>query len=89
MVLPEKTDQKDSNFHKSDNVEQWIETALASPIECAKLVFKSVFEMNRINLEPNQRIRVLEIMTNTVEDISNSLKSRFLRRISTCGKITK
>ena len=78
IELPEKNNQKDSFFHNSANVEKWIESLpLASQIECAKLIFQNLFEMNRINLEPNQRIRALELMSETVENVTNSLKSRF------------
>jgi len=78
IKLPEKNNQKDSFFHSSSNVEKWIETLpVASPIECAKLIFQNLFEMNRLNMEPNQRIRALEIMSETVEDVTNSLKTRF------------
>jgi hypothetical protein len=78
IKLPEKNDQKDSFFHNSVNVEKWIDALpLASPIECAKLIFQNLYEMNRINLEPNQRIRALELISETVENVTNSLKSRF------------
>lgn len=78
IKLPEKNHQKDSFFHNSTNVEKWIESLpLASPIECAKLIFQNLFEMNRITLEPNQRIRALEIISETVEDVTNSMRTRF------------
>ncbi|NNJ93106.1 MAG: hypothetical protein HKP55_15630 [Gammaproteobacteria bacterium] len=78
IKLPEKNHQKDSFFHNSANVEKWIDSLpLASPIECAKLIFQNLFEMNRINLEPNQRIRALELISETVENVTNNLKSRF------------
>jgi len=78
IALPVKNNQKDSFFQSSSNVEKWTETLpLASPIECAKLLFQNLFEMNRVNMEPNQRIRALEIMSETVEEVTNSLKTHF------------
>lgn len=78
IPLPEQTQQNDSFFHHTETVTQWLKSLpLASPLECAKLLYKTIYEMNRIELDANQRITVLEAIGKSVITITDNLKSRY------------
>ncbi len=79
LILPARTEQKSSFFHKPAAVSDWLEKLpLASPLECSKSLFKTLFEMNRINLASELRIKILEDMLNPIEIVTNNLKSKYV-----------
>lgn len=79
LPLPDRVDEPSSFFHKPDAVSDWLNNLpLANPLECAKTLYKNLFEMNRIKLASDKRISTLEKMLGPIESSSANLKSKYI-----------
>jgi len=79
LILPTRARQANSFFHQPDMVKDWInKLPRTDPIECTKLLFKSLFEMNRISLEVNTRVKTLETFHNSIDSALINLRRYFI-----------
>ena len=82
LLLPERTDQDSGFFSKPEAVTEWLETLpVASPVECAKSLFQTLFEMNRINIPGVSRIKMLEEIVTLLESVVVNLKAKYVPSI--------
>ena len=79
LPLPDRVDKPDSFFHLADAVSDWLNNLpLANPLECAKTLYKNLFDMNRINLASNKRISILEKLLGPIESSTANIKSKYI-----------
>ena len=78
ISLPACSANKDCIFHNPAEVSKWLEDVpLASPLESARLIFKSLFDMNRTQLDSDNRINGLETLLGPVTLFTQSLITRY------------
>ncbi len=80
LYVPQQVkDETEAAYARPRDAEKWIaELPVAHVGETARLVFKALADLNRVNISANQRYKILELFRHPVTYITEALNKHFI-----------